>query len=263
MPKIIARIIVTFVIVLASIGLACASGNFPPNWKMQGQREFESGHYQKAYQLWFAEAEEGDPETQQKVSILLFQHQIDVGKYSAKRKDLALQFLIRSALNGQISAMHSLSAASVAGNFGLRKNREAADCWLKAAHTGQTNAGCAGELDLRHKASRPRCAQISMMDNRDASSEAHGVEIARKCIAVKTLAILVPGPPPGPDDKIKDREYGRYGIERIVTGDSFDEKFEAFRRGFNETMGNEINGRFGADSFSRIDAAIHVKIGGR
>ena len=91
-----------------------------PDLKQAGLAALNVGHYNEAYIAWWSLATlGGDREVQELASTLLFSEKAKFVKIRENKKVLALQFLYRSALNGQVSAMRKMAAGSKEGTLGL------------------------------------------------------------------------------------------------------------------------------------------------
>ena len=111
--------------------------------KTLGADAANSGHFAEAYRLWLPLAENGDREVQEAVALLLNSNE-DVGLSlsSAERDALTLEWLGRSASNGQSSAMKWLSDAYKNGWLGLPRNGAAEACWMQASNGVVASSDC-------------------------------------------------------------------------------------------------------------------------
>jgi hypothetical protein len=104
------------------------------------------------------------------------------------------------------------------------------------------------------------CDEIALAGKMNKLVTLSGTEMARLCLANGTPAMLVPGGPPGLEVEIRIEEFAKHGVEWIVTGDVFEDKFELFREQFNKVMREELTRRHGADGFARIEAKVQSRI---
>jgi hypothetical protein len=158
--------------------------------------------------------------------------------------------------------MLSLADALNKGAFGLVKRPNAATCW-SGAHPGfEGRLACVALTDFTDPPARVTCTELAVMDAKYSGKD-DGRAMAKLCLANKTPAILVPGPPPSKQMLERVREYARHGIEWAVTGNVYREEFEQFREQFNQTMVAALEARHGRGYMDRLSKEIEVSVSGR
>ncbi len=228
--------------------------------KREGQAALAAGRYTKAYEIWWPAATMGrDSEIQESFALLMFSDRPLKVKFDGKRKDLALHMLIRSALNGRVSAIQRMASGSANGWLGLARNAASAACWSQVAASARAPADCLAVTRYQSETGRPHCDELLILEGPDSPDARDGRADALLCLANMTFAILIPMSPPTQQylDALANA-YGRYGIEQIPLGDAFDDVMLAHMRAFNDTMAEAIKARHGADVFDRISAELRA-----
>lgn len=244
----------TLVLLLALMVLpAAARKHIDP--KRDGQAALATGRYTEAYKIWWPSAMMGqDSEVQELFALLLFSDQSLHVRLGGHRRDQALHMLIRSALNGRVSAMQRMAAGSANGWYGLTADVASAACWSQAAAGAHPATDCVAVTRYKNSSGRPRCEELVLMEELRVHE---GHADAALCLANKTPAILIPMLPPTQKYlNALNQAYGRYGIEWMTPGDVFDEQMINHMRTFNDTMAEDIKRRHGSDVFDRIGAEL-------
>lgn len=83
------------------------------------------------------------------------------------------------------------------------------------------------------------------------------------CLANKTPAFLVPGPPPGRDADERSRLYAQHGIELVVTGDVYEAEFEKYRDEFNSATLAGIEAERGQGYVKKLSDDIEARMSRR
>ncbi|MFC5569355.1 hypothetical protein ACFPN1_04630 [Lysobacter yangpyeongensis] len=131
------KVLFSIILSLASVG--CSAGS--P--KDRGADAANSGRYAEAYKLWLPLAENGDSEVQESVALLLISDEdLGVALPKDQRERLALKWVVRSARNGNKSAMTWLGQAMQNGWHGLPANPVQAACWLAAGESKRAASSC-------------------------------------------------------------------------------------------------------------------------
>lgn len=223
-----------------------------------GDRAFKAGKYAKAYDAWLPGAAiDGDSEQQELIANLLLgphAHAVKHDRYKGTR------FLYLAAIGGRRTAMLSLSDAISKGSFGLKRVPAAAECWSKAPSNMRERGVCVGLTDFDVPRARASCSELPHGAEQGGTNMDAGVARAKLCLANKTPALLVPGPPPGAQDSRRAREYARHGIEWRITGDVYEEDFEHFREKFNATIVEGIEAKRGRGYLERLSKEIEKRI---
>lgn len=207
------------------------------------------GDYQEVYRLLSADARNGDGEKQELVADLL------LGPYGQQVKHTqyeGIHFLYDAAAGGRASAMLKLSNALKTGSFGARPLPNAAACWAKMPRDLKQRFECMRITDFVDFHPRFGCRDIPYITD--------PADQAKLCLAFKTPTLLVPGPPPGPDAILRQREYAKSGIVLVITGDVYEEKFERFRETFNATTIAGIEKERGRGYLQKLSNQIEAKI---
>ena len=250
-------------IFLLALALSPTSARKQIDPKRDGQAAFAAGRYSEAYKIWWPVATMGrDSEIQESFALLMFSDLPLKVSFDGNRKDLALHMLIRSALNGRVSAMQRIAAGSANGWLGLERNTASAACWSQAAAGARSPADCLAVTRYQRETGHPRCDELVMMQGPSSPDARDGRVDALLCLANRTFAILIPMSPP--TQKYLDalaNSYGRYGIEQIPLGDAFDDAMLVHMQAFNDTMAEAIKVRHGADVFDRISAELKAEMG--
>lgn len=128
-------------IFVALLLAACAFAG--QNSKDIGTAEAKAGRLDKAYAAWLPLAENGDPEVQEAIALLLVaEGDLGVDFKPGERTALARKWLGKSALNGQKSAMKWLSDAFANGWLNFSKDTDAAKCWRDASEVKVVALSC-------------------------------------------------------------------------------------------------------------------------
>jgi hypothetical protein len=165
-------------------------------------------------------------------------------------------------VNGRRKAMLLLAHALDKGAFGLVKRPDAARCWSGAPTSFEGRLACVELTDFTDSLARVTCTELAVMEAKHVGNH-NGAAMTKLCLANKTPAILVPGPPPGKQTLERVREYARQGIEWSVTGDVYREEFEQFREQFNQTIVAALEARHGGGYLDRLSKEIDARVSGR
>lgn len=215
------------------------------------------GDYKTLYRSWWFDAQFGGAEKQKRLAdLLLGPHGRDVG---APRYE-GIQFLFRAAVAGRPAAMRHLAEALGKGTFGLRKLPAAARCWSSAPVGFEQRLACVRLTEFRDPRARLSCMVLAVSRSSPDAVRNGGNAMARLCLANRTPAILVPGPPPGREMLDRIAEYKRHGIDWVVTGDVYEEDFETFRDAFNQAMSGAIDAERGTGYLARLSNAIEARV---
>lgn len=221
----------------------------------EGEQAFKAGKYAQAYAKWSPGAEMGDGEQQELIANLLLGPHARAVKHDRYE---GTRFLYRAAIGGRRTAMLSLSDAINKGSFGLKRVPAAATCWSKAPSSMEERAACIGVTDFDVPRARASCSELPSVKEQTGTDRA--VAAARLCLANKTPALLVPGPPPSAEDNQRAREYARHGIELQITGDVYEEEFEHFREKFNATIVEAIEAKHGRGYLEKLSKEIDARM---
>jgi hypothetical protein len=238
---------------LATCALASASAQDKDhiNWLLK------VGDYAEIYRLFYLGALSGDSEKQELVANLL------LGPHGQKIKHQpyeGVRFLYLAAVAGRPTAIAKLSAALDKGGFGLKQSTAAAQCWSKAPAAFEGKLICIGLTEFRDRRARPHCYDIKGAASEQSANRNQGEAVARLCLANKTPALLVPGPPPSEQDEQRAREWARHGIEWQITGDVYEDEFEKFRNAFNSTMVAAIERERGPGYLDKLGKEIDARV---
>ncbi|MGW8392944.1 hypothetical protein [Pseudoduganella sp. HUAS MS19] len=120
-------------IVIGILGLALGSAA-ARSLKELGTAAANSGNYPRAYAAWLSIAQQGDPEAQEAIALLLEAH-VDVGiNFSADERDAAIRYwIVQAAKGGKKSASRWLADALSRGWHGFQKSEEGATCWASVS----------------------------------------------------------------------------------------------------------------------------------
>lgn len=231
---------------------ACADDDLAyENWLMR------VGDYQTLYRSWWPDARSGNAEKQERLAALLLGphgHEVDAHRYEG------IQFLFRAAVAGRPAAMRHLADALDKGAFGLKQLPAAARCWSSAPAGFEQRLACVGMTEFRNPRARLSCMELAVTKSSSHDAWNNGSAMARLCLANRTPAILVPGPPPGRQTLDRISEYKRRGIDWAVTGDVYEEDFERFRDEFNRTTFAAIDAERGQGYLERLSKDIDVRV---
>lgn len=211
----------------------------------------------RTLQAWRFDAMAGDAEKQERLAGLLLGPQ--AGAVGATEIE-GVHFLLRAAIAGRTGAMRRLADALDRGTFGLRRLPEAARCWSALPADAAGRLACVRLTDFRNPRHRVPCSDLTAMPDQARSGASAGVAMARLCLANKTPALLVPGPPPGPQAEERARLYSTHGIEWSITGDVYEEAFERYRNDFNRTMVEGIEAQRGTGYLQKLDRQIEARL---
>lgn len=207
------------------------------------------GDYQGLYQRWWTEARMGYPAQQERMAnLLLGPH----GREIKHQPREGIQFLYLAAVSGRPTAMLRLSQAIRNGEDGIARSPAAAACWSKKPAAFASRLACMEVTEFADRRARPHCS--------DLPGAALAIDAAKLCLANKTPALLVPGPPPGELMMRRIAEYKRHGIELRLTGDVYEEEFERFRNEYNRVMAEAIDKQFGPGYLEHLDREIEARI---
>lgn len=223
----------------------------------EGNQAFKAGKYARAYVKWLPGASAGDGEQQEAIANLLLGPHAHAVKHDPYE---GTHFLYGAAIGGRRTAMLSLSEAINKGSFGLKRVPAAATCWSKFPSSIEERIACVGLTDFDAPRARVSCSRLPYVKVQNGTNQELGVTSAKLCLANKTPAFLVPGPPPGARDQQRAREYARHGIEWIITGDVYEEDFERFREKYNETTAKAIEAERGRGYLEKISKEIEARI---
>jgi hypothetical protein len=231
---------------------ACADDDVAyENWLMR------VGDYQTLYRSWWVDARSGNAEKQERVAALLLgPHgpEVDAPRYEG------IRFLFQAAVAGRPAAMRHLADALDKGAFGLKKGPAAARCWSSAPAGFEQRLACVGMTEYRDPRARLSCMELAVTESSSRGAGNNGSAMAKLCLANRTPAILVPGPPPSRQTLDRISAYKRHGIDWAVTGDVYDEDFERFRDVFNRTMFAAIDAERGQGYLERLSKDIDARL---
>lgn len=208
-------------------------------------------------QAWRFDAMAGDAEKQERLAGMLFGSK--TGAVDATTIE-GVHFLLRAAIAGRTGAMRRLADALDRGRYGLRRLPEAARCWSALPADAEGRLACVRQTDFRNPRHRVPCSDLTVMPEPLRSGASEGVAKARLCLANKTPALLVPGPPPGPEAEERARQYAKHGIEWSITGDVVEEEYERYRDDFNRTMVEGIEAQRGTGYLQKLDRQIEARL---
>ena len=211
----------------------------------------------KTLQTWKIDAWTGDATKQERLADLL----LDPGAHVKKADRLeGVHFLVRAATSGKPKAMRQLADALDKGAHGFKKLPAAATCWSGMPADFEARLACLRLTDLVNPRDRVRCNDLTEMREGLPPGRVNPNTMARLCLANKTPAVLVPGPPPGKEDLERARLYGEHGIEWIITGDVYDEEYEKYRYEFNRTIAEAIMAERGSGYLNKLSDDIEARI---
>jgi hypothetical protein len=226
----------------------------------EGRQHYEAGRYVEAYMAWWGGAIEGDSEKQELLAnLLLGPHGHALKRIRYPRRE-GIRYLYRAAIGGRRSAMLALADASRSGRFGVERRVDAAKCWSKAPASLQERITCVGLTAFRDREARASCSELALVGRSDVHDKKSGPVLAKLCIANKTPALLVPGAPPSAQDLRREREYAKYGIEWVITGDVYNGDFEQFREDFNDAIVDEVEAERGRGYFEKLSKKIDDRV---
>lgn len=246
-----------FVLVLAST-LSC--GAFADDDTAYENWLIRVGDYETLSSSWRGEALLGNAEKQERLAELL------LGPHAREAKARpyeAIHFLFRAAVNGRSKAMLRLADALNKGALGLIKRPEAARCWSSAPTSSEGRAACVRLTDFHDPQARVSCAELTVVEAFLSPGTHDGAAMAKLCLANKTPAILIPGPPPTKQTMQRVSEYKRHGIEWEITGDVYQEEFEIFRDKFNQTIVAALEADNGRGYLDRLSKEIDERMSGK
>lgn len=223
----------------------------------KGMQELNAGNYAAAYAAWSRGAAMGDGEQQELVANLLLGPHGHAVKHDRSE---GTRYLYLAAVMGRRTAMSTLADVIEQGKFGLEKRPDAASCWSKAPPTTEGRIVCVGLTEFDDSRARPPCARLPFVDDQKGSNKDRGRKHAKLCLANKTPALMVPGPPPGSQAEKRAQEYARHGIEWIITGDVYETAFEEYREEFNATVADAIEKAQGRGYLAKLSKDIEDRI---
>jgi len=174
-----------------------------------------------------------------------------------------IHFLFRAAAAGRLAAMRRLAEGLDKGAFGLRKRPDAARCWSGLPAQFEARLACVRLTDYRDPKARVPCPDLIATGPREKLGRRDGPGMAQLCLANRTPALLIFGLPPGKIALAREREYRRHGIDWVVTGDVYNDDFEAFRAAFNDTTVAAIEAERGRGYMERLSADIEARVSGK
>ena len=211
----------------------------------------------KTLQTWRMYASAGDAEKQERLAELLLDPQAPARE--ASRLEGA-HFMLQAATSGRTRSMLKLADALNKGAFGFKMLPDAARCWSGTPADFETRLACLGLTDFQDPRERVRCNDLTSMREGLPPGRTTGATMARLCLANKTPALLVPGPPPGKEAIERTRLYAQYGIEWVITGDVYEDEFEKFRHEFNKTIVADIEAKRGPGYMEKLSNDIEARI---
>lgn len=211
----------------------------------------------KTLQTWRMYASAGDAEKQERLAELLLDPRAPARQ--ASRLEGA-HFLLQAATSGRTGSMLKLADALNKGAFGFKKLPDAARCWSRTPADFDTRLGCLSLTDFRDPRERVRCNDMTSMREGLPPGRITGATMARLCLANKTPALLVPGPPPGEEAIERGRLYAQYGIQWVITGDVYKDEFEKYRDEFNKTIVADIEAKRGRGYLEKLSKDIEARI---
>jgi len=234
--------------------LACSAhaGGAAPD-----ERPLESLKDGKLVAEWRVAAWEGDARKQERLAELLLDPRARVKK--TERLEGA-HLLLRAAFSGRNKSMLQLAAALRRGDHGFKQLPAASACWSGMPVGFDARLACLRLTDVRDPRTRIHCDELGVMREGLPPGGRSASAMARICLANRTPALMVAGPPPGKEDSERWRLYARHGIEWQITGDVFDEKFEQFRDEFNRTTVEGIEAERGQGYMKKLSEDIEAKI---
>ncbi len=242
---------------LGACAAVSAAGGEPDAWRDAGIEAFKAGDYKTAYIKWLPGASGGDGEQQEWMAdLLLGPH----GRALKHDRYEGTSYLYRAAIGGRRTAMARVAQALGKGTLGFKRVPAAAACWAKAPATPEGRYACVALTDFTVSRARPACVDLNDTNLSRRRIEDRAAAAARLCLANRTPSLLVPGPPPGAEDKRRAREYARHGIEWCITGDVLDMDVERYRAAFNETTARAIERERGQGYLDRLSQEIEARI---
>jgi hypothetical protein len=214
----------------------------------------------KTLQAWRMYASAGDAEKQERLAELLLDPRAPARK--ASRLEGA-HFLLQAATSGRTKSMLKLADALNKGGFGFKKLPDAARCWSGTPTDFETRLACLGLTDFRDPRARVPCNDLTSMREGLPPGRTTGATMARLCLANKTPALLIPGPPPGKDAIERGHLYAQYGIEWVITGDVYEDEFEKYRYEFNKTVVADIEAKRGRGYMEKLSNDIETRMSRR
>ncbi|MFN3792768.1 hypothetical protein [Massilia sp.] len=209
---------------------------------------------------WKIDAWAGDAEKQEHLAELLLDPRARVKK--AERSE-GVHFLLRAATSGRRKSMLQLADALDKGSFGFKKLPAAAHCWAGTPADFDTRLACLSVTDLRAPRDRVPCRDLRVLREGIPADKKNAATMARLCLANKTPAFLVPGPPPGRDADERWRLYAQHGIEWVVTGDVYEAEFEKYRDEFNSATLAGIEAERGKGYMKKLSEDIEARMSRR
>ena len=211
-------------------------------------------------QAWKIDAWAGDAEKQELLAELLLDPRAGVKKADRSK---GVHLLLRAATSGRRKSMLQLADALNKGAFGFKKLPAAASCWSGTPADFERRLVCLSLTDFQDPRARVPCNDLTAIREGLPSGKKNGITMARLCLANKTPALLVPGPPPGKDAIERGRLYAQYGIEWVITGDVYEDEFEKYRNDFNETVAADIEAKRGQGYMEKLSHDIEARISRR
>lgn len=208
-------------------------------------------------QAWRFDAMAGDAEKQERLAGMMLGSQAGAGDATTIE---GVHFLLRAAIAGRAGAMRRLADALDRGRYGLRRLPQAARCWSALPADAEARLACVRQTDFSNPRHRVPCSDLAVLPGQVRPGASAGVAKARLCLANKTPALLVPGPPPGPEDEERARQYAKHGIEWSITGDVYEEEYERYRDDFNRTMVEGIDAQRGTGYLQKLDRQIDARL---
>lgn len=246
---------------------ACSSAQADSSWldetRAKGDAAFKAGRFAEAYDHWGHLAFLGNPEMEERLGMLMLGPNAKHLKPSQRNRMTGISHIYLAAVGGRPSAMRILSRALRTGSSGARKLPAAAACWAKLPSDAPAISSCVAMTEFREKRSRPACWELSNPEPPTGNHANDGQARARLCLANRTPALYVYGPPPGKTDAMRWSEYQKHGIELISAGDVLSTDFDAFVSGFNSVMVEAIDATRGPGYLKRLEEKIEGAIEAR
>ncbi|KFI07520.1 hypothetical protein JN27_07905 [Massilia sp. BSC265] len=214
----------------------------------------------ETFRVWRIDALAGDAAKQEGLAALLLDPHARANK--AGRSE-GSHFLVRAAISGRSKSMLQLADLLGRGAFGFKRSPAAARCWSATPDDFDSRLACLSLTDFRDPRARVPCSDLTVMREGVPADRKTGAAMARLCLANKTPALLVPGPPPGKEAIERVRLYARHGIEWVITGDVYEHAFERYRAEFNETVVTRIESKRGKGYMESLSRDIALRISKR
>lgn len=210
-----------------------------------------------AEQASYIEALQGNPEQQERFAALYLDPRARVTR--AKRIEGA-RFLLKAAASGRREAMLRLADALDSGAHGYAKSPAAARCWSAPPAGFEQRLACLRLTDFRDRASRVPCWDLVGMTIDLPPARRGAATDVRICLANKTPTLLVPGGPPGKEDRERNRLYAKHGISLTITGDVYDESYEKYRYDYNTAAVAAIEAERGKGYMKKLGTQIEADL---